>query len=211
MLSGTSTFFLPSHRLGAGPRAAPWDQPQLEEVSDPAEAGGKPHGSKYPPSLRPSSKSTHGEAAERLWVGGRYRRCCCPWVQRQPACSLHPFVSHVSPPWRTEPGCYGCLWAPPYCGSTFPLWRGFSQPPIWCLSVDSFCKRNLAFLVHSFGFLSFRKPHVSRLGCNCYLAIGYQIPTDIYASGFFCAICASSRELLENPTFKQIYPSLCNI
>lgn len=81
MLSGTSTFFLPSHGLRAGPRAAPWDQPQLEEVRDPAEAGGKPHDFKYPPSLRPSSKSTHGEVAERLWVSGRYRRCCCPWVQ----------------------------------------------------------------------------------------------------------------------------------
>lgn len=78
------------------------------------------------------------------------------------------------------------------------------------LSIVSVRETSLFWFI-ALASLSFRKPHVSRLDCNCYLAIGYQIPTDIYASGFFCAICASSKELLENPTFKQIHPSLCNI
>lgn len=162
--------------------------------------------------------------AKRLWVDNRYRRCCspkrdllspslgwqhsphcCPCVQKQPpSLWISRFASLTC---RSQ--CYSCLLAPYHRGS-FPSLTGLYQVS-HSVSVNSFCNGSITFWFIALASLSFRKPHVSRLGCNCYPAIGYQMPTDICTFRFYCTICASPKELLENSTFQQIYPSLYNI
>lgn len=103
----------------------------------------------------------------------------------------------------------------------------FLQPPIQLLSVNSSCNGSLAFWFVFLASLSFRMPHVSRLGYKCYLACRYQIPTDIYAFFFWvpfvphpkkseeslllskCSHCCAMVRLVNQLSQSSLYVQLC--